>query len=102
MPRSWPTTIPLVTISTCAAPVGQQLGDAGGLVEAQLVDHDYLPGGLGSAFEHVANVHHARMIAGPPRPGRIAPVASMTTSGESACSDRPWPRRPCWISTPGR
>ena len=57
-----------------AAPVGQQLGGAGGLVEAEVIDHHYLPGRLGAAFEHVADVHYARMTGSPvrrlrPRPG---------------------------------
>ena len=39
MPRSWPTTMPLVTTSTVAAAVGEQLGDRRGVVEADLVDH---------------------------------------------------------------
>ena len=56
-----------------AAPVGQQLGDAGGLVEAEVVDHHHLPGRLGAALEHVADVHDARMTGGPVRRLRPCP-----------------------------
>ena len=56
-----------------AAPVSEQLGDAGGLVEAEVIDHDHLPGGRRAAFENVANVHHARMTAGPVRRLRNRP-----------------------------
>src|ERR1039457_4483787 len=48
-----------------AAPVGQQLGDAGGLVEAEVVDDHYLPSWLGAAFQHVADVDNPRKTAGP-------------------------------------
>ena len=53
MPRSWPTTMPGVTTVTVAAAVGQQLGDGGGLVEAELVDHDDPAARVGPALEHV-------------------------------------------------
>ena len=56
-----------------AAPVGQQLGGRGGLVEPELVDHHHPALGIGPALEDVADVDHPRVVAGPPRPGRPGP-----------------------------
>ena len=54
-----------------AAPVGQQLGRRGGLVEAELVD-DHDPAlGADPALEHVADVDHPLVVPGPPRAGRV-------------------------------
>ena len=70
-----------------AAPVGEQLGDRRGLVEAELVDDHHPPVRVGPALEHVAHVDHPRVVAAPTTagPGR-APVARTTTSGPSAAS----------------
>ena len=64
-----------------AAPVGQQLGHRGGLVEPELVDDDHPPVGIGPALEHVAHVDH-------PRTGRRP-----TTGGPAAPRWPPPPRR---------
>ena len=52
-----------------AAPVGQQLGDARGVMEADLVDHHHVAVRFGGTGEHVAHIAHVRRIGRcPPRP----------------------------------
>ena len=109
MPRSWPTTIPAGDDLHRAAPVGQQLGHAGRLVETEIIDHDHLPGRLGPALDHVADVHHAGMTGRPVRrlsAGPRWPESRHRATRRSAT--RPWrsrrcgsPRRAAGIPRPG-
>ena len=90
MPRSWPTTIPGVTTSTRAAPVGEQLGDGRGVVEADLVDHDDDAGRLGRAGRaRRATSQTLRRRRRRPTTGAAAtaPVATTTWSGRRAAID---------------
>ena len=71
-------------------------------MEAEVIDHDHLPGRLGPAFEHITDVHDARQPGGPVR--RLRPRSGGRHHGVGCLTEQPLRGRgaPVLISTPLR